>query len=169
VAHAGKAKVRGGRSAESPVDWSKVATVALAGWLVPGLGHWLLGRPGKAIFFLLAIWGTFLTGWALSDCRSVFWKKDRIATYAQMGVGALDLALMANPRPVAAAFGASLPAEPPYEPAGPSENLLPYYDAGTLYTSVAGLLNIVVVISAVSLALSRQQETSASPKEGEHV
>jgi len=40
-----------------------------------------------------------------------------------------------------------------YEPTGSTENLLPYYDVGTLYTCVAGLMNVVVILSAVSLAL----------------
>jgi hypothetical protein len=143
---------RGGAGAVRP-DWTKALAIGVAAWLVPGLGHWLLGRRGKSVLFLVMIWGTFLAGWGLSECRAVFWKTDRIATYAQVGAGALDLFLLADPQPLAQAVGAPLTGEPPYEPAGPSENLLRYYDVGTLYTSVAGLLNVVVAISAVSLAL----------------
>jgi hypothetical protein len=43
-----------------------------------------------------------------------------------------------------------------YEPTGPSENLLPHYDVGTLYTCIAGLLNVVVVLNAFSMALWAQ-------------
>jgi hypothetical protein len=133
--------------------WAKALAIGFAAWLVPGLGHWLLGRRGKALFFLVALWGTFLAGWALSDFRAVFWKYDRIATYGQLGMGVPTLVLLAGKAPFSAALGRTF-----YEPTGPSENLLPRYDIGTLYTCVAGLLNLVVALSAFSLALWGQGE-----------
>ena len=125
----------------------------MAGWLIPGLGHWLLGRRGKALFFLVAIWGTFLAGWVLSDYRAVFWKKDRIATYGQLGMGLPTTPLLLVGEPLTERLGLRDFEEPLYEPTGLSENLLPHYDVGALYTCVAGLMNLVVVLSAASLAL----------------
>ena len=129
-------------------DWGKALAIGFAAWLLPGLGHWLLGRRGKGLFFLVAIWGTFLAGWALSDFRAVFWKPDRIATYGQLGMGVPTLVLLVGKEPFSSALGRTF-----YEPTGASENLLPHYDVGTLYTCVAGLLNVVVVLGAFRLAL----------------
>jgi len=134
-------------------DWAKAVGVALAGWALPGLGHWLLGRRGKALFFLVTIWGTFLTGWVLSEYRAVFWKKDRIATYGQLGMGLPTAPLLLVGEPLTDRLGLRDFTEPMYEPTGHSENLLPHYDVGALYTCVAGLLNVVVALSAASLAL----------------
>ncbi len=130
------------------VDWPKAVGVAVAAWVIPGLGHWLLGRRGKALFFLVAIWGTFLVGWALSDYRAVFLKRYRIATYGQLGMGVPTVPLLAGRERLARILQHDI-----YEPTGSSENLLPHYDVGTLYTCVAGLMNVVVILSAVSLAL----------------
>jgi len=140
-----------GRGKETEVqvtDWPKAVAVAVAGWVVPGLGHWLLGRRGKAVFFLAAVWGTFLAGWVLSDFRAVFWKPDRIATYGQLGMAVPTVPLLAARQALGSALGHEV-----YEPTGSSENLLPHYDVGALYTCVAGLLNVVVLFSAISLAL----------------
>lgn len=141
--------------------WGEVVGVAAAGWLVPGLGHWLLGRRGKALFFLVTLWGTFAVGWVLSDFRAVFWKRDRIATYGQLGMGVPTVPLLLGRGALASVLGL----EEVYEPRGASENLLPYYDIGALYTCVAGLMNLVVVLSAVSLALGGGPEP-AEPEGG---
>ena len=138
----------GRRAAGRSADWPRAVGVAVAGWVIPGLGHWLLGRRGRALFFLVAIWGTFLAGWVLSDFRAVFLKKDRIATYGQLGMGVPTLPLLAGRGRLARILQHDI-----YEPTGSTENLLPYYDVGTLYTCVAGLMNVVVILSAVSLAL----------------
>jgi hypothetical protein len=150
-AEAGARRQTGEAEGSEPVipagGWRPLA-IGFAGWLVPGLGHWLLGRRGKALFFLVALWGTFLAGWALSDFRAVFWKYDRIATYGQLGMGVPTVVLLVEREPFSAALGRTF-----YEPTGPSENLLPYYDVGTLYTCIAGLLNLLVAVNAFSLAL----------------
>lgn len=138
-----------GGAAAARRSWAEVAAVAVAAWLVPGLGHWLLGRRGKAVFFLVLLWGTFAAGWVLSDFRAVFWKRDRIASYGQLGMGVPTVPLLVGRGALASALGL----EEIYEPRGASENLLSHYDVGALYTGVAGLMNLVVALSAVGLAL----------------
>ena len=147
-------------SKPSAGNWGKALAIGCAAWLVPGLGHWLLGRRLKGLFFFLLLSATYLAGWALSDLRAVFWKHDRIATYGQLGMGVPTLVLLAGKEPFSAALGRTF-----YEPTGPSENLLPQYDVGTLYTCVAGLLNLVVALSAFSLALWGQGD-AAKQREG---
>jgi len=146
-----------------------VVGVTLAAWCVPGLGHWLLGRRGKAVFFLLAIWGAFVTGWVLSDFRAVFWKTDRIATYAQLGMGVPTVPLLLEGEAFVEGFGLlELEAdEKLYEPTGSSENLLPYYDVGVLYVSVAGLLNVVVILNAIALACWGAPAAAVAPPAAE--
>jgi hypothetical protein len=37
-------------------------SIALASWLIPGLGHFLLGRTGRAIVFFVAVGGLAIVG-----------------------------------------------------------------------------------------------------------
>lgn len=39
--------------------------IALAAWLVPGMGHLLLGRRGRALVFLIVVGGLAMTGYML--------------------------------------------------------------------------------------------------------
>ena len=65
----------------------------LLAWLVPGLGHLVLGRRTQAAVFALVIGTTFVTGVALSG---TVYALDRdqplsyLSTFANLGVGPLD-------------------------------------------------------------------------------
>lgn len=62
-------------------------------WLVPGLGHLVLGRRTQALVFALVIGTTFVTGVALSG---TVYALDRdqplsyLSTFANLGAGPLD-------------------------------------------------------------------------------
>ncbi|MGQ9605799.1 MAG: DUF6677 family protein [Thermogutta sp.] len=144
-------------------------TAALLAWLLPGLGHWYQGRREKAVLFLTCILGTFLYGCYLGGnselgyARVVYYSfrpgDTRLYYLCQVGVGfpalpaivqamrvrqgkpALWNNFMAPPR-----LGSD-DRDPPtldrlnYE-------LHSYFDLGSLYTAVAGLLNILVIFDA---------------------
>lgn len=107
----------------------KSLTAVLLTWLVPGAGHWYIGRRSQAVFYFLVITALFLAGLAIADFRNVhagrhpyyFW-----GTYIFDGGATL------------AAYGLTydLPMVRPLE----------LLDVGCLYSAVAGLLNLLIMI-----------------------
>jgi hypothetical protein len=102
------------------------------GLLLPGGGHLYRGRFAKAGFFGALILGTFLAGQLLSGFHAVDLKHQPYWFLGQVfaGLPALVSALLA-PDWKTARIGSLL-------------------DVGTLYTTVAGLLNILVILDAVN-------------------
>lgn len=109
--------------------------VALAGWLVPGWGHLLIGERAKGTLFGIMIIATFAVGLALGSFRNVFIGPGRWALLAQIpgGVPALLSFLHAHVTGLRAV---------------PQDVSIRIYDIGTLYTSVAGLLNALIAFDA---------------------
>ncbi len=112
----------------------------IAGWLVPGLAHWLLGKRDKAVLFLVLILGTFIAGMALADWRNVYYTSGRWTALTQAPAG------------VAAFVGTQLRDSR----TNPVEEERPMFKIGTLYTSVAALLNLVVLLDAVHVGWMRR-------------
>jgi hypothetical protein len=110
----------------------KVGVAFFLGWFVPGAGHFLLGRRVKAavLFGLLAliyIVGLWLCGW-----RMVSFDDNPFYYVGQFGSGLTSILgqLLADPK------------------AFPRPELPPkWIDPGMLYVCVAGLLNIVIMMS----------------------
>ena len=111
-----------------------------AGWLIPGLAHGLLGKPGKAVLFGVLIIGTFVGGMALSDFDNVYYEDYRWSALAQAPAG------------IVAYVGTRL-RDPDTELAAEQT---PQFKVGVLYTSVAGLLNLLVILDAVHLGWQRR-------------
>ncbi len=114
--------------------------VALA-WLVPGLGHWYLGRRGRAVVFFAGILALFVIGVAMDA---------RLATY----LGWDDI--FESLRTVAQFFTGA---------AGFLARTLGFVDGnvravlfeyGNTFTEVAGLLNILAMLDAFDIATGRK-------------
>lgn len=125
----------------APVKTSHPVVLLLAGWLVPGSAHWLLGKPGKAILFLSLIVGTFVAGMALSGFDNVYYAPHRWTMLTQFPAGAV------------AYVGTRLHDNT----ADPAAGERPRFKVGTLYTSVAGLLNVLVVMDAIHVGWMRRR------------
>lgn len=105
-------------------------------WLVPGCGHFYLGRRGKAVIFLIAITGAFIYGMWLSDFENVNPYRYNKAFLAQVFAGA----------PAALGYisgqsGTKVVDEGPQ-----------IFDVSFVYTCVAGLLNLLVIMDAGFIA-----------------
>ena len=137
-----------------------VQTTALLAWLVPGLGHLYQGRIAKGVLFLVCLWGSFLYGLYLGGGQVVYLKWDqegiRLPYFAQIGAGVVALPGLvqwlraqrnAGPMPLLGRFQA-----PPDK--GELDELYfklgRWQELGTVYTMLAGLLNILVIYDAVS-------------------
>jgi len=157
-----------------PVRLKDPELAALLAWLVPGLGHLYQGRTAKAVLFSVCVLGTFFYGAYLGGssnlgyARVVYfsWQPQdrRLAYLCQLGAGLpaapalLQAARMANHKPVW--FGGFMaPPRPPYLPpndpnyrqptrAELHRELARYFELGSTYTMIAGLLNILAVYDA---------------------
>jgi hypothetical protein len=124
----------------------------LAAWVVPGLGHLLIGRRGKALLYFATITLTFLIGTALAEGRNLSFERDPIyfAAYVfnagQTGVGwLLTRHLELGHR-------------------------IPYLQLGLTYTAVACLLNVVAMMDFVATcgrsAEARNERGAEAPPAG---
>jgi hypothetical protein len=113
-------------------------------WLVPGLGHLYLGERTRGLICLVAITATFWTGVAIGSVQGTIDPRERTLWFmAQICTGgntltAIGLNAAVKPKP-----GATTPA---YIPSWLS------VDVGVHYTGVAGLLNLLVILDALSRA-----------------
>lgn len=151
---------------------------AILAWLVPGAGHWYQRRRSKAVLFFLCITGTFSYGLWLGEGRVVYasWgptnEEKRLPFLCQSGVGAAALPALYQAkrfssqveRQNALARAARGEAEfwdtfmvPPRLDVGPpdeldvlSKTLHRRFELGTVYTMIAGLLNVLVIFDALS-------------------
>jgi len=107
-------------------------------WIAPGLGHLYLGQRGKAILFFSVITFIYVFGMALSGFLNVSLERHAIYFAAQIFYGGATLIaelLTRNLRWV---------------------NANPLHDVGLLYTSVAGLLNIIVMVDIYEILHPRE-------------
>ncbi len=106
-------------------------------WWFPGLGHALLERRHKAWFYFLLVSFTYIFGLWLGDFRDVSYENFGIYLLAQgFYAGATVPALLLT-------RGLEL------------DSSLVFVDAGVLFTSVAGLLNVCVIVDVYETAYPR--------------
>lgn len=167
----------------------------LLAWLVPGLGHLYQGRTAKGLLFFVCVLGTFLYGFSLGKGKVVYASTPgqafRWQYYCQLGVGlpAMPALLqrrrvMQNQQPLwqSERFSHGFMAPPSNRPVRskdysgrfstqPNEQAkwivetYPNSELGTMYTVVAGLLNLLVICDAVAGPLILASKTSDKPKE----
>ncbi len=121
-------------SARSPL------VTGLLGWIVPGLGHIYVGRPGKALLYFILVVGTFAVGLRFSDFLCVNRAREPYWFLGQALAGGPTAAILHLTRDFAVTHRPS------------------FYDLGLLYTTAAGLLNAVAVADALGIADDRRAE-----------
>ena len=87
------------------------------------------------------ILGTFLAGWLMSGRQNVYFASGRWHVLVQMGAGVVT-------------FAVGLPSGP----AEPRLTVMHPFEIDTLYTMVAGLLNVLVVMDAVLTGFRMRRE-----------
>lgn len=113
---------------------------AVAGWIVPGLGHLLLRRWGKAVVYFLCVGGLAYAGLVMrggvfgAGAEDLF---DRLGFFADLGTGIfyfLAHLIQTNGPDVAHATG----------------------DYGTRIFATAGMLNLLTVLEAYEIGRGRR-------------
>jgi hypothetical protein len=145
------------------IDLRNPGLAALLAWLWPGAGHLYQRRYAKAVLFMVCILGTYFFGLALGEGKVVYaaWNQfDRRWQYPlQLGVGlpampALVQSFVVRRGGEPILGGLMRPPEPPRHLQDPGElaqwqhRLNIRFELGTLYTMVAGLLNILAIWDA---------------------
>jgi len=114
--------------------------VGLLGWLIPGAGHLAINKTRHAIVIFVVIALTFCAGLYIGS----------IGVINRVGAKPWYVAQMMN-SPAVAALG-HITAEGNYTVYGKPNEI------GQIYTSIAGLLNLLCIVNAVYLAHLRRVE-----------
>ena len=122
----------------------KSAVAVVLTWVVPGAGHWYLGYRRKAVFYFAVLTGLYVAGMAIADFRNISYERHPFffLTYLWYGGATLIAEVVTH--------GLTM--------VRPLERL----DVGCLYSAVAGLLNILVMIDAYLLASGYSAHASDS-------
>jgi hypothetical protein len=156
----------------APASTAKVVQAGLLSWILPGAGHWLLGHRGLAAVLFAAISVPFWTGLAIGGLKTSVnpWSNPWLFL-AEMGTGGYtSVSLLAN-----GAVGDLKPqalADPKYLNTVPAEqrhkylsymSFYPESDVAQIYLATAGLLNILVILDAISRAQTGGLPTFREP------
>lgn len=126
-------------NAPHPDTW-KLVRLCVAGWLIPGLGHFLLGRKWRAWILFAAIVTMFLLGLAMKGefyATGTGWYLETLGYFGEMCVGVA--------MPIAKFFGYS-----------GGDPFFVSSDYGTAFLVAAGMLNVLTVIDAYDIAMGRK-------------
>ncbi len=127
-------------SGDAAASGASPALALLAGWLVPGAGHLLLGKWVRAALLMVSIVGMFAIGIALAGkvyTPNTGEPLDMLGFAGDLGSGLLyGLARLLG--------------------WGQAPVLVAVADYGTKFIVVAGLLNVVAAVDAHSLASGRK-------------
>lgn len=118
---------------------SKLVGVCVMAWLIPGVGHWLLGRRARGLILFVAIGAMFVLGLAM---KGEFFASHSGSLLAFLGhYGELSVGL---PMFIARFFGYA------------GQPLFVSSDYGTAYLVTAGMLNLLCILDAYDIALGRK-------------
>jgi hypothetical protein len=162
---------------EQPVALRDPLFSAFLAWLVPGGGHLYQGRTGKAILYAVCILGLYVMGMVMGEGKIVYWRwvspfsnPERFCIYylGQFWVGlpalpALIQGTLQNFKhdPILWGFLAE-PSQAILNGLHPRLGKL--VEIGTIYTTVAGLLNILAIYDAYEgPAYQEYEEDHAAP------
>ncbi len=142
----------GSPEAAEPARKPLPGPVLFAGWLVPGGGHFLLGRRAPATVFFLAVTLTYLAGMALADFGNVSFERHSYYFLAQIFNGGETLLAWFLTQGVV-------------EDHIPIHFGIPTREIGILYTAVASLLNIIAMMDSYAIAAGLKTEVTATDTE----
>ena len=122
-----------------------------AAWLVPGLGHWLLGKRARAIVFCVVILCAFATG-VLADGELGTPRRGEpfswLAALACLGNGVLYIVRLVWINGLDGVFAAGFP----YGLRGGGDPVAAGFVYGNTFLYTAGLMNLLTVLDVSDIA-----------------
>jgi hypothetical protein len=162
--------------ARASVNLKSPLKAAFLAWLVPGLGHFYQGRIGKGILYSTSILGLFAFGMILGEGKVVYWRwvnplsdPENFRLYFPGQFFAGLPAFLAFIQGTLSAFGRDpilwgfmdKPADQIINGLHPRLGKL--VEVGSVYTTVAGLLNIFAIFDAYEGPAYTDDEPEAEP------
>lgn len=122
---------------------ARMVIAALATWLLPGLGHLLIGDRTRGVAFIIVITLTFWTGVAVGGVKNTVSPVDRTLWFAgQICAGGHSLAALAWAGRI----------ENPHKSGKPAVGVIGYgrsEEVSVVYTAIAGMLNILIILDVL--------------------
>ncbi|MHC4390011.1 MAG: DUF6677 family protein [Planctomycetota bacterium] len=109
----------------------------LAGWILPGGGHFLQGRTRRGIEYFCAVTFTFAIGLAITKGACVSYDQHQFAFYFQVLTG------------IPAFVGLMVDGT---RGGMPHDSIVAVLDLGMLFTMIAGILNLLIAFDAFDRA-----------------
>ena len=150
-------------AAGEPVERAPLKQVGLsvlAGWLVPGLGHYLAGQQRAGVALAVLVGGLFATGLFISNFEAVSSELHPYGFWIQawVGGGFLPMALL-DPNADLVLQGRQ---------SVHSYGMVPRFaDAGFLFTVIAGFLNALVLFDLVERQLGGPMRRRSAEEDAE--
>lgn len=123
-----------------PPKLTTLVRLCVAAWVIPGLGHWLLGRKWRALILFSTIVAMFLMGIAMQGEFFSTSSGSYLETVGYFGELCVGLAM-----PAARFFGY-----------GGGNPLFVSADFGTAYLVAAGMLNTLSILDTYDIAMGRK-------------
>ncbi len=159
-----------------PIDLRDRTLAGLLAWLIPGAGHFYQNRRAKAVIFLVCILGTFMYGMFLGEGRVVYaqWEDPEHRRYpfiCQIAVGLPSLPAVFTAMTDRQTFLGTKWYVPPSIRGDNTEldelhrRLNRRFELGTVFTMIAGLLNVLAIYDAVCGPVYRVAQSAKSKNE----
>ncbi len=146
---------------QTPVPLRNPLKAAFLAWLFPGLGHFYQGRIGKGWLYAVCILILYYLGFAMGEGKIVYWRwvnpLNNPERFCLHYIGQFFVGLPALPALIQGTLSyfdmspilGGFMAEPPQNVInGLHPRLGKLVEIGTIYTTVAGLLNILAIYDA---------------------
>lgn len=144
-------------------DGGRMALACLLAWVLPGGGHWFLGRRVKAVVFLSLVLLTFFTGLVMQG-RVYLANPEQpltyLATFANVALGPLDLI---GRRVFYERLIYIFPSESDpnlYQEImrlNRAKILAVTHEYGTTFVLAAGLMNILLILDVFDIGIGRKR------------
>ncbi|MFN0058010.1 MAG: DUF6677 family protein [Planctomycetota bacterium] len=125
--------------------WHRGALVLA--WLVPGLGHFVIGQRRRGLVLCVLVGGAYVAGLGLSSGEAISRELHPYSFYAQIGMGVTLPILRLDPAHAVVKHGGNAITELDVVPRR--------LDTGLLFCNIAGLLNMLVILDLIDQLLKR--------------
>jgi hypothetical protein len=162
---------------EPTVSLRNPPVAALLAWMVPGLGHFYQGRTGKGILYAVCILGLYTMGMVMGEGQIVYWRwvnplnnPEKFCLYylGQFFVGLASLPALIQGtlhhfglNPI---LGGILAEPSQVDLNGLNSRLNKLVEIGSIYTCIAGLLNILAIYDAYEGPAYHEAEDPAADR-----
>jgi uncharacterized protein DUF6677 len=140
----------------------RTAVACVMAWLIPGGGHFYLGKRAKSLVFFVVVTVTFLFGLAM-DGRVYLASPDQplsyLATFANLGLGPMDLVgREASYDRILFRFPDEMDRAQYQEILDRTRKriLAPTHEYGTTFILTAGLMNILLILDVFDTGIGRK-------------